>query len=81
MTKPEGPPTSREYLTEVPATVLTNVEQLLELAREAATAEGIRAVNVVRRLLDDHFALAPKQEAVPSLWRRLLGVRCQAPPR
>jgi MoxR-like ATPase len=38
-----------------------------------ATAEGIRAVEVVRKLLADHFDLGgPKPEAPPPLWRRLL---------
>jgi len=38
-----------------------------------ATAEGVRAVDVVRRLLEDHFDLGPKPEERP-LWRRLLRI-------
>ncbi|HEX5136095.1 MAG TPA: AAA family ATPase [Planctomycetota bacterium] len=37
-----------------------------------ATAEGVRAVGIVRKLLADHFDLAPKQETARPLWRRLL---------
>ena len=38
-----------------------------------AIAEGIRAVDVVRRLLADHFDTGPKPAAARPLWRRLLG--------
>ncbi len=38
-----------------------------------ATAEGIRAVDVVRRLMRSHFHMPePAEEERPSLWRRLL---------
>ncbi len=38
-----------------------------------ATAEGVRGVDVVRRLLADHFDLAtPDETTQPSFWRRLL---------
>jgi MoxR-like ATPase len=39
-----------------------------------ATAEGVRAVDVVRRLMVDHFETGETDEgAEPSFWRRLLG--------
>jgi MoxR-like ATPase len=37
-----------------------------------AIAEGIRAVDVVRKLLADHFDTGPKPAAGRPLWRRLL---------
>jgi len=37
-----------------------------------ATAEGVRAVDVVRNLVVDHFETAPVEEAAKPLWRRLL---------
>jgi len=39
-----------------------------------AIAEGIRAVEVVRKLLADHFDLVPKPSVARPLWRRLLRI-------
>ena len=39
-----------------------------------AIAEGIKAVDVVRKLLADHFDTGPKPAAAKPLWRRLLRI-------